>query len=466
MRRVFIITALMLGVLLMGLTTGVMIQREGGSPPEVVLVIAQPDGRPAPQIYAIQRHDGREIWQNIVPQHIWPSTRGVSPDGAWLYVVMNRPPDRFNRTTIRLRLDGLQTEHLTWAVNPSYFFWSADQQWMVFQGLDIKTGASALFRANPVGQIVQNLTAHLHPTAYADPAYPPILSPDHDWLAFSALDFHHEVYRVDTATGEIQQLTRQPISTYLRGHVRNDSGDWLLVSLIDGAYRMRLDGTELTRLLPKADIVADIVYLWPEARLIMIQRDQAEDILYAVSMDDFKIKWSMPNAYLSLWQTNQPYRLVGLDRMYQVFPDGRLQKIENLLPGTKYHFSGDGRQIFFSHVESASATSPITDVLRSVNLEDGQLRTIYTADYLMNQLDWASDAGWFLIEHRQPDAPSIRRVWEDSGRVEILVSERRYEQFLGVGRLADWAFHPVGLIGLGGVLTVGGLIRRRRKTKS
>lgn len=463
--RLLSIVALLLGVLTIGLTLGVLIQRQGSSPPEIVLVTALDPHQARMRVYRVAHQAEHEVWLPLGQVYDGLTTWGVSPNGQWLYLRGYRKDGSSNEhMTLRLHLDGLHIEPLPNIRPASTLFWTPDGQWMIYKGVDELTGGTPLWQATPDGKIIQNLTLAIITSPNIDVPSPPIISPENDWVAFNGFDIQNEVYVA--AGGKATQITRGGYATYLRGHVRNATGDWLIVSKVDGAYRMRLDGTELTRLLPNEPIVADIVYFWPEARLLLIQRDKAEDILYALSMEDFSVQWSMPDSYLALWQPSQPYRMVAADRMLQVFPDGTSRKIMNLLPGTQYHYSADGTMIYFAHVEGRSATSAITDVLRSVTLADDELRTVHISDYLMNFLDWPNSAGWFLFEQGEPVGQSIWRVWEASGRTERLVSKRPYDRFLGVGRLRDSAMDGLPLIGGGGVLVIGGVLAMSRRSKS
>lgn len=465
MRQLLSISALLLGGLTIGLTLSLLIQRHGSSPPEVVLVTAQRSPESGMRVYGVARQAEHEVWFPLGRAYDGLSTWGVSPDGQWLYLLGYRQVGTdYEYVTLRLRLHGLRIEPLPNIDLLSGLFWTADGQWMVYKGVDEITGGAALWQATPDGKIIQNLTPRLRASPVIDVPTPPIISPENDWVAFNGYEFLNEVYVANG--GVVTQITRGSYPTYLRGHVRNQTGDWLIISKVDGAYRMRLDGSELTRLLPNEPIVADIVYFWPEARILLIQRDKADDILYALSMEDFQVKWSMPGAYLATWQPEQPYRMVAADRMLQVFPDGTSHKIMNLLPGTQYHYSADGGMIYFAHVEGASATSPITDVLRSVTLANDELRTVHISDYLMNFLDWPNHAGWFLIEQGERIGQSIWRVWEATGRTERLVSKRRYDRFLGVGHVDDRDLAGLPLIIGSGLLIIGGVVGLFRRSKA
>ncbi|MBZ0315570.1 MAG: hypothetical protein K8L91_04060, partial [Anaerolineae bacterium] len=462
MRRLLSISALMFGVLTMGLTIGLLIQRQGSSPPEVVLVTAQRSPESGMRVYGVARQAEREVWFPLGRAYDGLSTWGVSPDGQWLYLLGYRQvgPD-YEYVTLRLRLDGLHIEPLPNIDLLSGLFWTADGQWMVYKGVDEMTGGTALFRATPDGKIVQNLTPTIRASPVIDVPTPPIISPENDWVAFNGFEFHNEIYVANA--GVVTQITRGSYPTYLRGHVRNQTGDWLIVSKVDGAYRVRLDGSELTRLLPNEPIVADIVYFWPEARLILIQRDKAEDILYAVSMEDFSVQWSMPEFFLATSQPHQPYRIAIKERLHQVFPDGTLRRIEFLPNSSAIHFSADGTTVYFAHYGPPSATSLMTGILYGIRFADGQLQTLHTSNYSLDFVRWSSDDGWFLIETDDHPGQDIWRIWEATGRSELLVSKRRYDRFLGVGRVDDRDLAGLPLIGGGGLLVVGALYQIRRK---
>lgn len=462
MRRLLWGSAILFGVLAMGLTIGLLIQRRGSSRPEVVLVAAQSPDQAGLRMYGVARQADHEVWFPLGQAYDGLSTWGISPDRQWLYL---QGYDRYlnENMTLRLPLDGLHIEPLPTLDPLSGPFWTADGQWMLYKGVDAVTGRTTLFRATPDGTIILNLTPLLRPAPVIDVPSPPIISPENEWVAFTASEFHDEVYVA--SAGVVTQITRGSYPTYLRGHVRNETGDWLIVSKVDGAYRMRLDGSELTRLLPNEPIVADIVYFWPEARLLLIQRDKAEDILYAISMDDFSVQWTLPEFFLATSQPHQPYRIVIKERLHQVFPDGTLRRIEFLPNSSSVHFSADGTTVYFAHYGPPSATTMMTGILYGIRFDDGQLQTVHTSNYSLDFVHWSSDDGWFLLQTYENPGQGIWRIWEATGRSELLVSKRPYDRFLGVGRLQDRDLDGLPLVGGSGLLILGGVVGMRRGGK-
>lgn len=455
MRRLLSISAFLLGVLTIGLTIALLNQRQGSSPPEVVLVTAQRNPESGMRMYGVARQAEHEVWFPVSRPFNRLSTLSISPDGQWLYLHSYRQVgSSTEHMTLRLRLDGLHIEPLPNIRPASTLFWTPDGQ-VLYKGMNALTGDSALLRATPDGKIIQNLTPVLTPSPIIDLPTPPIISPENDWVAFNGLEFQNEVYVA--AAGEVTQITRGSYPTYLRGHVRNGTGDWLIISKIDGAYRMRLDGSELTRLLPNEPIVADIVYFWPEAHLILIQRDKAEDILYAVSMEDFSVQWTLPEFFLATSQPHQPYRIAIKERLHQVFPDGTLRRIEFLPNSSSVHFSADGTTVYFGHYGLPTATTMMTGILYGIRFADGQPQILHTSNYSLDFVHWSSDDGWFLIQTDDHPGQGIWRIWEATGRSELLVSKRPYDRFLGVGRVDDRDLAGLPLVGGGGLLAVAAL---------
>lgn len=463
MRRLLWGSAILFGVLAMGFMIGLLIQRRGSSRPEVVLVAAQSPDQAGLRMYGVARQADHEVWFPVSRTFDGLSTLSISPDGQWLYLWGYRKMGSSNEhMTLRLRLDGLYIEPLPTIRPASILFWTPDEQ-VLYKGMNALTGDSALLQATPDGTIIQNLTPVLTPSPIIDLPTPPIISPENEWVAFNGLEFQNEIYVANA--GVVTQITRGSYPTYLRGHVRNETGDWLIVSKVDGAYRVRLDGSELTRLLPNEPIVADIVYFWPEARIILIQRDKADDILYAVSMDDFSVQWTLPEFFLATSQPHQPYRIVIKERLHQVFPDGTLRRIEFLPNSSSVHFSADGTTVYFAHYGPPSATTMMTGILYGIRFDDGQLQTVHTSNYSLDFVHWSSDDGWFLIQTDDHPGQGIWRIWEATGRSELLVSKRPYDRFLGVGRLRDEAVAGLPLVGGSGLLILGGVVGMRRGGK-
>lgn len=461
MQRVVGIAAFIMGLLLIGLTAGLTIQRRGSSPPEVVVVSVPNADQTSYRLGLALHHDGREIWHRFGAESAGMTSLGPSPDGQWVYFwAFDRATDGYVLTTQRLRLDGLDIEVLP-ALNPiSGMVWSPDGQWLVYKGLDTQTNQEHLFRASPDGKTIQNLTPHFPHTLQIDYPQPPIIDPENEWIAFNAFGVSSQVFRVDIASGEINELMDGASPVFARGHFRNQTGDWLLVTAPGGIYRTPLEGGSLTRLLPNdALVLSSNIVIWDEARLILLANEPPDVTLYAVSMDDFSVRWTLPNMVLAPTPVGQSYALgFGAEgAVYAIDAKGHTQQVAPLFANMPtYQWSPDERWLVYT----------MGGHLYAVTMPDGPERNLYSGSNRVVILEWADDGESAVIMEDAGVGFSLWRVGLADGHKTQMMAYREGVQYLGIGRLRDWDVDGFGLLDIGCVLTAVSAVRLARRRKS
>lgn len=461
MQRVGWIAAFIMGLLLVGLTAGLVVQRRGSSPPEVVVVSVPNEHQTAYRLGLALHHDGREIWHKMGAESAGITSLGSSPDGQWVYFwTFDLAANGYNLTTQRIRLDGFDIEALP-ALNPiSGVFWSPDGQWLIYRGRNRQTGQENLFRASPDGKTIQNLTPHFPSTLQIDYPLPPIIDPENEWIVFNAFGVSNQVFRVDIASGEITELTDGETPAYAKGYFRNDAGDWLLVTTPDGAYRTPLEGGELTRLLPNAEVAfSDDTVMWDEARLILLYTEAPDVTLYAVSMDDFSVRWSLPNMVLAPAHVGQSYVLAfGAEGVvYAIDAQGHAKQVAPLFANMPtYQWSPDERWLVYT----------MGGHLYAVTMPDGAERDLYSGSNRVVILEWADNGESVVIMEDAGTGFSLWRVGLADGHKQPMMAYREDVEYLGIGRLRDWEVDGFGLLDIGGVLTAVSAVRLARRRKA
>lgn len=461
MQRVVGIAALIMGLLLIGLTAGLVVQRRGSSPPEVVIVSVPNSRQTVYRLGLALPHDGREIWHKMGGESYGMTSLGPSPDGQWLYFwTFDRAGDGYHLTTQRIQLDGLEIEPLP-AFNPiSGVFWSPDGQWLIYRGLNRQTGEEHLFRASPDGKTIQNLTPHFPYTLQIDYPLPPIIDPENEWIVFNAFDGSNHVFRVDIASGEISELADGASPVFAQDHFRNPTGDWLLVTAPDGIYRTPLEGGKLTRLLPNEEVVfSNNMVMWDEARLILLANEPPDVTLYAISMDDFSVRWTLPNMVLAPTPVGQSYALAfGAEgAVYAIDAQGHAKQVAPLFANMPtYQWSPDERWLVYT----------MGGHLYAVTMPDGAERDLYSGTNRVVVLEWADDGESAVIMEDTGAGFSLWRVGLADGHKQPMMAYREGVQYLGIGRLRDWAVDGFGLLDIGCVLTAVSAVRLARRRKA
>lgn len=460
MRGLVLITVLCMGLLLIGLTTWLMLQRQGDAPPEVVLLQVSRPRSFTIELVVVLRRGEHELWHPIGPTADIIEYRSTSPDGQWLYLrASRRGRTDFHMSFVRLKPDGLRVETLPPSIQSSTWTWSHDGQWLLFSGLDVTTGHPSIFRAKPDGKQVQNLTPQFDATVNPTSPATPVIIADKAWVVLGGFGPDHVIHRLDMPSGQISQITTGPTPSYLRGHIRNASGDWLLVTRADGEYRMRLDGSELTPLLPQESNISSSIIFWPTARLILMEFYDSTSTLYAVSMDDFSVRWSLPNIFVP----NVPHtgtRILGYGTsgwVYTITPDGVSSPIVELFTnGPAYEISPDERWVVVA----------MGGNLWMVNLVDGRRQGLYNTAGHLSILKWAEDGQSLYIEEDFGTGRGIWRVWIADGRRERLLAYQERGWYVGIGRLAKRTLRPLPLLAVSGLLVMGGVVGMKRGEKS
>lgn len=465
MQRVVWIAAFIMGLLLIGLTTGLMVQRRGSSAPEVVVVSVPNAHQTVYRLGLPLHHDGREIWHKMGAESAGITSLGPSPDGQWLYLRRIYPTlNGVEFNVERIRLDGLRRESLPNLHPYTSIFWSSDGQWMVYKQSNAQTGRDELWRASTDGTQTQNLTPDFPHLIEADYPLPPILDPANAWVAFSAYEFDGltQAYRIDFPAGQVTQLTDDTdMPAYGRAHFRNSSGDWLVITRPDGAYRMRVDGSEMTPLLTNDRLYNFSVTLWPSAGLILIEPDDrlGGDLLYAVSMDDFSVRWTLPNMGLAPTPVGRSYALgFGAEgAVYAIDAQGHTKQVAPLFANMPtYQWSPDERWLVYT----------MGGHLYAVTMPDGVERDLYNGSNRVAVLEWADDGESVVIMEDAGTGFSLWRVGLADGHKKQMMAYREGVQYLGIGRLRDWEVDGFGLLTIGCVLTAISAVRLARRRKS
>lgn len=461
MQRVVGIAAFIMGLLLIGLTAGLVVQRRGSSSPEVVVVSVPNSRQTAYRLGLALHHNGREIWHKMGAESAGITSLGPSPDGQWLYFwAFDLAADGYDLTTRRIRLDGLDIEPLP-ALNPvSGVFWSPDGQWIIYRGLNQQTGQEQLFRASPDGKTIQNLTPHFPYTLQVDYPLPPIIDPENEWIVFNAFGASNQAFRVDISSGEISKLADGASPVFARGHFRNQTGDWLLVTTPGGIYRTPLEGGSLTRVLPNdAVVLSSNMVIWDEARLILLANEPPDVTLYAVSMDDYSVRWTLPNMGLAPTPIGRSYVLgFGAEGMvYAIDAQGHAKQVAPLFANMPtYQWSPDERWLVYT----------MGGHLYAVTMPDGVERDLYSGSNRVAVLEWADDGESVVIMEDAGTGISLWRVGLADGRKQPLMAYREGVQYLGIARLHDWAVDGFGLLDIGCVLTAVSAVRLARRRKA
>lgn len=461
MQRVVGIAAFIMGLLLIGLTAGMLLQRRGSSPPEVVIVSVPNSRQTVYRLGLALHHDGREIWHQMGVESAGISSLGSSPDGQWVYFwTFDLAANGYHLTTQRIRLDGFDIEALP-ALNPiSGVFWSPDGQWLIYRGRDRQTGQEQLFRASPDGKTIQNLTPHFPYTLQIDYPLPPIIDPENEWIVFNAFNVSTHVFRVDIASGEITELADGTSPIYALDHFRNQTGDWLLITGPYGAYRTPLEGGGLTRLLPNDEVVfSDDMVLWDEARLILLYTEAPDVTLYAVSMDDYSVRWTLPNMVLAPAHVGQSYVLAfGAEGVvYAIDAQGHTKQVAPLFANMPtYQWSPDERWLVYT----------MGGHLYAVTMPDGAERDLYSGSNRVVILEWADEGESVVIMEDAGTGFSLWRVGLADGHKQPMMAYREGVEYLGIGRLRDWEVDGFGLLDIGGVLTAVSAVRLARRRKA
>lgn len=460
MQRVVGIAAFIMGLLLIGLTAGLMFQRRGSSPPEVVVVSVPNARQTSYRLGLALHHDGREIWRKMGAESAGMTSLGPSPDGQWVYFwAFYRATDGYNLTTQRIRLDGFDIEALP-TLNPiSGVFWSPDGQWLIYRGRDRQTGQEQLFRATPDGKTIQNLTPDFPYILQIDYPQPPIIDPSNEWIVFNAFGVSNQVFRVDIASGEISELADGASPVFARDHFRNQTGDWLLVTAPGGVYRTPLEGGSLMRLLPNEEVVfSNSMVMWDEARLILLYTEAPDVTLYAVSMDDFSVRWTLPNMVLAPTPVGQSYALgFGAEgAVYAIDVQGHAKQVAPLFANMPtYQWSPDERWLVYT----------MGGHLYAITMPDGAERDLYSGTNRVVVLEWADDGKSVVIMEDAGAGFSLWRVWLADGHKKPMMAYREGVQYLGIGRLRDWKVDGFGLLDIGCVLTAVSAVRLTRRRK-
>ncbi|MBZ0315569.1 MAG: hypothetical protein K8L91_04055 [Anaerolineae bacterium] len=460
MQRVVWIAALIMGLLLIGLTTGMLLQRRGSSSPEVVVASVPNARQTSYRLGLALHHDGREIWQKMGAESAGMTSLGPSPDGQWLYFwAFYRAADGYNLTTQRIRLDGFDIEALP-ALNPiSGVFWSPDGQWLIYRGRDRQNGQEQLFRASPDGKTIQNLTPDFPHTLQVDYPLPPIIGPENEWIVFNAFDGSNHVYRVDIASSEITELADGASPIYALAHFRNQTGDWLLVTGPGGAYRTPLEGGSLTRLLPNEEVVfSNNMVMWDEARLILLYTEAPDVTLYAVSMDDYSLRWSLPQIALTRAPVGRTHVLgFGAEgAVYAIDAQGHTKQVAPLFANMPtYQWSPDERWLVYT----------MGGHLYAVTMPDGAERDLYSGSNQLAVLEWADDGESVVIMEDAGTGISLWRVGLADGHKQPMMAYREGVQYLGMGRLRGWTVDGFGLLDIGCILTAVSAVRLARRRK-
>ncbi len=462
MRRVIGMAAFIGGLLLMALTAGMLAQRED-APPEVALVVRyDPRNGNGYRHSRVLAQDGREIWQQLPPEPGNAVSLGTSPDGQWLYlrrIVPTLNGVEFN--VERIRLDGLRRASLPNLHPYTSIFWSADGQWMVYEQPN-ENGRDELWRAATDGTQAQNLTPDFPHLVQADYPLPPILDPANAWVAFNAYDALNQVYRVDVPSGQVTQLTDdKDYHAYVRGHFRNSSGDWLVIARPDGAYRMRVDGSEMTALLNDDRLYNHRVTLWPAAGLILIEPDDRleRDLLYAVSMEDYAVRWSLEDVAVLAAPITGHLALLGEagGSVLTVDAAGNTQEVAELYANSPSYRLAPDEQWVVVTMGSHAFAEPLTD---------GDSLPLMQGKGTLRFWSWDKDGQAVILMDDQIYGHSIWRVWLTDGRRERLMSYQTSSVFLAMGRLQNWAFGGWAMMAGGGVMVLAGVAGMMKRGKS
>lgn len=463
MRRVIGMAAFIGGLLLMALTAGMLAQRED-APAEVALVVRyDPTNGSHYRHSRVLAQDGREIWQQLPPESGNTVSLGTSPDGQWLYLRRIYPTlNGVEFNVERIRLDGLRRASLPNLHPYTSIFWSSDGQWMVYKQWNAQTGRDELWRASADGTQTQNLTPDFPHVVQADYPLPPILDPANAWVAFNAYDALMQVYRVDFPAGQVTQLTDDPdMPAYGRGHFRNSSGDWLVIIRPDGAYRMRVDGSEMTPLL-KNDLLNDFsVTTWPAAGLLLIDTDdgRGRDRLYAVSMEDYAVRWSLEGVAVLVAPITEHLALLGEagGSVLTVDAEGHTQEVAELYANSPSYRLAPDEQWVVVTMGSHAFAEPLTG---------GDTLPLMQGKGTIRFWSWDKDGQAVILMDDQIYGHSIWRVWLVDGRRERLMSYQTSSVFLAMGRLENRAFGGWAMMVGGGVILLAGVAGMMRRGKS
>ncbi len=468
MRPVIILTGLMIGVLLIVVSAEMTRQRDSHDPTDILLMTAIRDGRDS--VYLVGADDGDGAWRAIGPKYAAFSPKGRSPDGKWVYLMESNYNNTLNipyAENMRVRTNGAQAQRLAGVNISGAMFWMGE--WVYYQNYDINTGASDLYRAQPDGGQVENLTANFQWSVNVGQYSPPVFDPNGAWIMFNASDLNGMggIFRLDLVTGQISELIPQS-AAYIMLLGTSADGAWLVLRIEDVLYHIRPDGSQLGPIFNNG---GGYVTVWARANLVLANTyaPDGSTWLYAVGIADGRVYWQLPNVYPDAPPTQSIIFLRDSDNwLYQALADGTpprrlLQLPQNTLSLVQ---SPNGRWVLLVQGENYDATpNSVTYKLWLMRLADGALVERYRHANYFAIVGWADDESAVFVEGYDNGERDLWRIDLASGSKTRLIHGERYGYFLGVvgeRKWGAWLCVPLGGIGLIGA-GMGSWLWGRRK---
>lgn len=290
MRQVIRISAVVMGVLLVGMTGGLSVLRASSEPLSTILTVKElDDGR---QYYALLHLEtGRFIQLTSAYDRV--TLIGTSPDGYWLYFVETKWSERLYQFELYGRLrrvslipHDLRDELLFERINFSGVKFSPDYQWMLYN--DDVTGH--LIAANLSTGKQVNLNHQLPVGQKANSRYSCIF--DGEWMLFSASDWIADVnirYRTRLDDSPLEFMGIADSLEFAKDKPKN--GRWYIAF---GWYRVR-DDFQQQFLIEFPRFVDYITFdSWISDEIVLFYGYRATDLrtLFAVRLSDGQILWT------------------------------------------------------------------------------------------------------------------------------------------------------------------------------
>ncbi len=298
MGRLMRIGAVLMGVVLMVMTGGLGVLRAASEPPPAMVILIEEEyGK---QYYALFEPQSGKIFP-ITPTHFTITSKGISPDGHWLYFVEARETEensgdilggRLRRVALTLHPPADQL--LLDGINFRYTKWSPDFKWLLY----VDNPEEHLLVANPLTGERRILTNEL-PSNLRVPSHKiEGVVFDGEWVLFSAVESMGTdaiYYRVRLDGTGLEHIGNVDGINILFDKPKN--GNWYIGNDVygDNFYRISADLQEAFVIDSRRPTLYNMEFSYWLTEEIVLLNCQNEILTYdtvlAVRMTDGQILW-------------------------------------------------------------------------------------------------------------------------------------------------------------------------------
>lgn len=471
MRWVLRKTAVLMGIGLIGITGLLGIIRYQHQADPVILVAGNNADQPnTTALYLIGADSA--VKQRISPPAFSYREKQCSPASNWLYITASQTKEQtytFSGTLWRIRRDGHHLEEVTDRIMNLDFICTPNDKWLLKTSTDEVGNVDIIRMQAQDAENSYNLTAAFEPSV-AFASIPDVnVSDTGQWVYFQVWqqDGSIDVFRVSIDGGIPENLTTEIEAS---AHLIAATNDWLLFSAQHMVFITDADGGNPHPLFVDTVPIDSIFAVWiaPLNLVIAETRSQVGHWLWAFEMPGATLQWRYEGFTLRATSpTDGSFVVQDEDNSILYLGANGRQPPKIILKDGEYgliRFQSNGELIFLRN-------APVDRALWQMNLRDGTRQKIYEPITREGEIwEWSKDNRWVAIRDYDLNTSSNAShfvIANSIGRPAYRLNKQLKHTIV-----LDWLppidrdWSPIGLLIIGGGLTLGGLIRRRGKTKS